>query len=109
MQFLIPATHTKGVKKTINKSKAGKRGTVSQHIMISDGGDTREEKITLNILEEDYEREEKVIHMFAINVPIDTACKFKHGEMNGPKRCRGVSVQMINNRYMVQVYRIQET
>ena len=83
IQFLMPATYTKGVKKAINEFQTGKRGAVSQHILISGNGDKRQEKITLIILEEKDRKGEKVIHTFATNVPIDTVCEFKRGDMNG--------------------------
>lgn len=51
VQFLMPATHTKGFKKTINEFQAGKRDTISQHILISGNGGKRQEKIPLIILE----------------------------------------------------------
>ena len=83
VQFLMPATHTKGVKKAISEFQAGKRDAVSQHILISGNGDKRQEKITLIILEGKDKKGGKVIHTFATNVPIDTVCEFKRGEMNG--------------------------
>ena len=79
----MPATHTKGVKKIVNEFQAGKRDAVSQHILISGNGDKRQGKITLIILEGKDKKGEKIIHTFATNVPIDTVCEFKLGEMNG--------------------------
>lgn len=52
----MPATRTNGVKKTINKSKTGKRGAVPQQTLISGNRDERKEKIILNVLEKNYEK-----------------------------------------------------
>ena len=35
IQFLMPATKTKGIKKATNEFEAGKRGAVSQHVLTS--------------------------------------------------------------------------
>ena len=83
MQFLMPATQTKGVKKAIDEFKAGKRDAVSQHVLTSGGADKRQEEFTLIILERDDRKGRKVIHAFATSVPVDVVCGFKRGEMTG--------------------------
>ena len=81
IQFLMPATQTKGVKKAIDKFKAGKRDTVSQHVLTSSGADKRREEFTLIILERDDKKGRKIIHAFATSIPVDVVCGFKRDQM----------------------------
>ena len=83
IQFLMPATQTKGIKKAIDEFKAGKRGAVSQHVLTSSGADKRQEEFTLIILERDDKKGRKVIHAFATSVPVDAVCEFKRDQMTG--------------------------
>ena len=83
IQFLMPATQTKGVKKAIDEFKAGKRDAVSQHVLTSSGADKRREEFTLIILESDDKKGRKIIHTFATNIPVDVVCRFERGEMTG--------------------------
>ena len=83
VQFLMPATQTKGVKKAISEFNAGKRDAVSQHILTSSVAGKEPEKFTLIILERDDRKGRKVIHAFATSVPVDVVCGFKRGEMTG--------------------------
>ena len=83
IQFLMPATQTKGVKKAIDEFKAGKRDAVSQHALTSGGADKRQEEFTLIILERDDRKGRKVIHAFATSVPADVVYGFKRDQMTG--------------------------
>ena len=83
VRFLMPATHTKGVKKAISEFKAGKRDAVSRHVLVSGDADKRQVEITLIMLEAKNKKGEKVIHTFATNVPIDTVSECERGQMNG--------------------------
>ena len=83
IQFLMPATQTKGVKKAIDEFKAGKRDAVSQHALTSGGADKRQEEFTLIILERDDRKGRKVIHAFATSVSVDVVCGFKRDQMTG--------------------------
>ncbi len=79
----MPATHTKDVKKSMDKFKVGKRNAASQHVMTSGNANKRPEKFTLIILEKEDKKGRKVIHVFATGVPVDVVCGFKRGNTNG--------------------------
>ena len=83
VQFLMPATQTKGVKKVIDEFKAGKRDAVSQHVLTSGGADKRQEEFTLIILERNDKKGRKIIHAFATSVPVDVVWGFKRDQMTG--------------------------
>ena len=83
VQFLMPATQTKGVKKAIDEFKACKRDAVLQHVLTSGGADKRQEEFTLIILERDDRKGRKVIDAFATSVPVDVVCEFKRDQMTG--------------------------
>ena len=83
IQFLMPATQTKGIKKTTSEFKAGKRDAVSQHILTSSDAGKEPEKFTLIILKREDKKGRKVIHAFATGVSVDAVCGFKRGEMTG--------------------------
>ena len=42
VRFLMPVTHTKGVKKAISEFKTGKRDAISRHVLVSDDADKRQ-------------------------------------------------------------------
>ena len=83
VQFLMPATQTKGIKKATSEFEAGKRDAVSQHILTSSDAGKEPEKFTLIILEREDKKGRKVIHAFATSVSVDVVCGFKRGEMTG--------------------------
>ena len=83
IQFLMPATQTKGIKKATSEFKAGKRDAVSQHVLTSSDAGKEPEKFTLIILEREDKKGRKVIHAFATSVSVDVVCGFKRGEMTG--------------------------
>ena len=87
IQFLMPATRTKGIKKATSEFEAGKRDAVSQHILTSSVAGKEPEKFTLIILERKDKKGRKVIHgrksAFATIIPVDVVCGFKRGEMTG--------------------------
>ena len=106
IQFLMPATQTKGVKKAIDEFKAGKRDAVSQHALTSGGADKRQEEFTLIILERDDRKGRKVIHAFATSVSVDVVCGFKRGEMTGAE----VFVEQYRARWSIETgYRCIES
>ena len=71
IQFLMPATKTKGIKKATSEFEAGKRDAVSQHILTSGDAGKEPEKFTLIILEREDKKGRKVIHAFATSVSVD--------------------------------------
>ena len=83
IQFLMPATRTKGIKKATSEFEAGKRDAVSQHILTSSGAGKEQEEFILIILEREDKKGRKIIHAFATSVPVDVVCGFKRGNMNG--------------------------
>ena len=83
VQFLMPATQTKGVKKAISEFEAGKRDAVSQYVLTSSGADKRREEFTLIILERNDKKGRKIIHAFATSVPVDVVWGFKRDQMTG--------------------------
>ena len=83
VQFLMPATRTKGIKKTISEFEAGKRDAVSQHILTSSVAGKEPEEFTLIILEREDKKGRKVIHVFATSVSVDVVCGFKRDQMTG--------------------------
>ena len=83
VQFLMPATKTKGIKKATSEFEAGKRDAVSQHILTSGDAGKEPEKFTLIILKREDKKGRKVIHAFATSVSVDVVCGFKRGEMTG--------------------------
>ena len=83
IQFLMPATKTKGIKKAISEFEAGKRDAVSQHVLTSSVAGKESEEFTLIILEREDKKGRKVIHAFATSIPIDVVCGFKRDQMTG--------------------------
>ena len=83
MQFLMPATQTKGIKKATSEFEAGKRDAVSQHILTSGDAGKEPEKFTLIILKKEDKKGRKVIHVFATSIPVDVVCGFKCDQMTG--------------------------
>ena len=83
IQFLMPATQTKGIKKAISEFEAGKRGAVSQHVLTSGDAGKEPEEFTLIILEREDKKGRKVIHAFATSVPVDVVWGFKCDQMTG--------------------------
>ena len=83
VQFLMPATKTKGIKKATSEFEAGKRDAVSQHVLTSSVAGKEPEEFTLIILEREDKKGRKVIHAFATSVSVDVVCGFKRGEMTG--------------------------
>ena len=83
VQFLMPATKTKGIKKATSEFEAGKTDAVSQHILTSSVAGKEPEKFTLIILKREDKKGRKVIHAFATSIPVDVVCGFKRGEMTG--------------------------
>ena len=77
IQFLMPATKTKGIKKAISEFEAGKRDAVSQQ------AGKEPEEFTLIILEREDKKGRKVIHAFATSVSVDVVCGFKRDQMTG--------------------------
>ena len=84
IQFLMPATQTKGIKKAISEFEAGKRDAVSQHVLTSSvAGKEPGEEFTLIIWEREDKKGRKVIHAFATSIPVDVVCGFKRDQMTG--------------------------
>ena len=83
VQFLMPATRTKGIKKAISEFEAGKTDAVSQHILTSSVAGKEPEEFTLIILEREDKKGRKVIHVFATSVSVDVVCGFKRDQMTG--------------------------
>ena len=83
IQFLMPATRTKGVKKATSEFEAGKRDAVSQHVLTSSVAGKEPEEFTLIILEREDKKGRKVIHAFATSVSVDVVCGFKRDQMTG--------------------------
>ena len=83
IQFLMPATQTKGIKKATSEFKAGKRDAVSQHILTSGDAGKEPEKFTLIILKREDKKGRKAIHAFATSVSVDVVCGFKRDQMTG--------------------------
>ena len=83
IQFLMPATQTKGIKKAISEFEAGKRDAVSQHVLVSCDAGKESEEFTLIILEREDKKRRKVIYAFAISVSVDVVCGFKCDQMTG--------------------------
>ena len=54
IQFLMPATKTKGIKKATSEFEAGKRDAVSQHVLTSSVAGKEPEEFTLIILEREH-------------------------------------------------------
>ena len=106
IQFLMPATQTKGVKKAIDEFKTGKRDAVSQHVLTSSGAGKRREEFTLIILERDDKKGRKIIHAFATSIPVDVVCGFKRGEMTGAE----AFVEQYRARWSIETgYRCMES
>ena len=107
VQFLMPATKTKGIKKATSEFEAGKRDAVSQHVLTSSVAGKEPEEFTLIILEREDKKGRKVIHAFATSVSVDVVCGFKRGEMTGAE----AFVEQYRARWSidrVQVYRVHE-
>ena len=85
IQFLMPATQTKGIKKAISEFEAAKRDAVSQHVLTSGVAGKEPEEFTLIILEREDKKGRKVIHAFATSIPVDVVCGFKRDQMTGAK------------------------
>ena len=83
VQFLMPATKTKGIKKATSEFEAGKTDAVSQHVLTSSVAGKEPEKFTLIILEREDKKGRKVIHAFATSIPVDVVCGFKRDQMTG--------------------------
>ena len=83
VQFLMPATRTKGIKKAISEFEAGKRDAVSQRVLTSGDAGKEPEEFTLIILEREDKKGRKVIHAFATSVSVDVVCGFKRDQMTG--------------------------
>ena len=83
IQFLMPATRTKGIKKATSEFEADKRDAVSQHILTSGDAGKEPEKFTLIILKKEDKKGRKVIHVFATSIPVDVVCGFKCDQMTG--------------------------
>ena len=83
VQFLMPATKTKGIKKATSEFEAGKRNAVSQHVLTSSVAGKEPEKFTLIILKREDKKGRKVIHAFATSIPVDVVCGFKRDQMTG--------------------------
>ena len=80
--YITPAKRTKGVKTAIKEFKAGKRDAISSHFITS-GYDKTEAEFTLIIKEKLDKKGKKVIHIFATNIPVDTAREFECGDKVG--------------------------
>ena len=83
VQFFMPATKTKGIKKATSEFETGKRDAVSQHVLTSGVAGKEPEKFTLIILEREDKKGRKVIHAFATSIPVDVVCGFKRDQMTG--------------------------
>ena len=83
IQFLMPATKTKGIKKATSEFEVGKRDAVSQHVLTSGDAGKEPEEFTLIILEREDKKGRKVIHAFATSVSVDVVCGFKRDQMTG--------------------------
>ena len=83
IQFLMPATRTKGIKKATSEFEAGKRDAVSQHILTSSVAGKEPEEFTLIILKREDKKGRKVIHVFATCIPVDVVYGFKRDQMTG--------------------------
>ena len=83
VQFLMPATKTKGIKKATSEFEAGKTDAVSQHVLTSSVAGKEPEKFTLIILKREDKKGRKVIHAFATSIPVDVVCGFKRDQMTG--------------------------
>ena len=83
VQFFMPATKTKGIKKATSEFEAGKTDAVSQHILTSGVAGKEPEKFTLIILKKEDKKGRKVIHVFATSIPVDVVCGFKRDQMTG--------------------------
>ena len=83
IQFLMPATQTKGIKKATSEFEAGKRDAVLQHVLTSSVAGKEPEEFTLIILEREDKKGRKVIHAFATSIPVDVVCGFKRDQMTG--------------------------
>ena len=83
VQFLMPATRTKGIKKATSEFKAGKTDAVLQHVLTSSVACKEPEKFTLIILEREDKKGRKVIYAFATSIPVDVVCGFKRDQMTG--------------------------
>ena len=106
IQFLMPATQTKGIKKATSEFEAGKRGAVSQHVLTSSGADKRREEFTLIILEREDRKGRKVIHAFATSISVDVVCGFERGEMTGAE----AFVEQYRARWSIETgYRCMES
>ena len=106
IQFLMPATQTKGIKKATSEFKAGKRDAVSQHVLTSGDAGKEPEEFTLIILEREDKKGRKVIHAFVTSVSVDVVCGFKRGEMTGAE----AFVEQYRARWSIQTgYRCVES
>ena len=106
IQFLMPATQTKGVKKAIDEFEAGKRDAVSRHVLTSSGADKRREEFTLIILEREDRKGRKIIHAFATSISVDVVCGFERGEMTGAE----AFVEQYRARWSIETgYRCMES
>ena len=83
IQFLMPATRTKGIKKATSEFEAGKTDAVSQHILTSSVAGKGPEEFTLIILKGEDKKGRKVIHAFATSIPVDVVCGFNRDQMTG--------------------------
>ena len=106
VQFLMPATQRKGVKKAIDEFEAGKTDAVSQHVLTSGNAGKEPEEFTLIILEREDKNGRKVIHAFATSVSIDVVCGFRRGEMAGAE----AFVEQYRTRWSIETgYRCMES
>ena len=106
VQFFMPATQTKGIKKATSEFEAGKTDAVLQHILTSGVAGKEPEKFTLIILKREDKKRRKVIHVFATSIPVDVVCEFKRGKMAGAE----AFVEQYRARWSIQTgYRCVES